>query len=254
VISDIDKERAEVVASHARSEGYSAVSHLADVASWVQAGALISRCIDEFGKIDGLVNNAGISQHTSAVDLSEDEIRKVVETNLLGTTFCGVHALQAMSHQGHGTIINVSSGAQAGWRKTSVYSATKAGIMALTYSWAMELADTSIRVNAVVPSANTPMLNDFLESADPEQRAEVLARRPAPDPALVAPLVTFLLSDDAAFVRGHLIRLDRGELSLMNKPTASSGGVRRDEWTHSKLRDAMLILVAGAPANVDSAH
>jgi len=208
------------------AEGHRAVADVSDVAAWDGAATLIERCVDEFGTIDGLVNNAGVIRVGRPEECTEDDYRSVVGVNLLGSCFCGTLALRRMLAQGHGAVVNVTSGSHAGTGRLGAYGATKGAIASLTYSWALDVAGRGVRVNAVAPLAQTRMW-------DPTLLPDPGAERPwrLPEPADNAPVVIYLLADASAPLNGQVVRIDSGRLSLMNHPAVLEPVVWREAWT-----------------------
>jgi NAD(P)-dependent dehydrogenase (short-subunit alcohol dehydrogenase family) len=149
-----------------------------------------------------------------------------VEVNLLGTAFCSVHAVRRMRAQGHGSIVNVTSGSQAGWSLMGAYGASKGGIASLTYCWALDLVGTGVRVNAISPVGETRLREHFAAYLGDAYRP-----KPGVDPATNAPVVAFLLSDASATIHGQVVRIDGGELSLVTHPSVAEPVLRRDRWT-----------------------
>jgi len=210
VVNDIDVAAATAVADEIAQAGGRAIAHAGSVADWDAAGALIARAIDELGRIDGLVNNAGVTAVKHAWELDEADIRKVVDVNLLGTLFPGTHALRAMVAQGSGVIVNVVSGALIGILEHSLYGATKGGVASATYGWAMDCADRGVRVVGLSPLARTNMSLAWA-NRDADHMDE-------PQPEACAPIVAYLLSDEAAGLSGQVVRLDATGLSVMSTP------------------------------------
>lgn len=178
----------------------------------------------EFGTIDGLVNNAGIVRVSQPQDATEDELRRVIEVNLLGTAFCGVHAMRTMVGRGGGAIVNVTSGAQLGLPTVAGYAASKGGITSLTYSWAAAFSTTKVRVNAVSPDAATPLAKT-LAAHFPEVPAGVKT------PESNAPAVVFLLSSLAADVNGQVVMTGGDVMSLMKRPKITAGIRHETGWS-----------------------
>src|SRR5262245_35089071 len=112
VVNDVDAAPANECAIAIRAAGGRALGHLADIAVWAQAEGLIERCLDEYGKIDGLVNNAGVHLPQRSWEMDEVSVRKTLEINVLGTLACSGRALKAMREQGFGSIVNTTSGSQ----------------------------------------------------------------------------------------------------------------------------------------------
>jgi NAD(P)-dependent dehydrogenase (short-subunit alcohol dehydrogenase family) len=211
VVNDVDEGAASAVAGAIADGGGRAVAHAGSVADWAAAGAAIERCSQAFGRIDGLINNAGISRVGDPWrEETGDRARAIVEVNLLGTIYCGVHALRAMVAQRSGSILNVTSGALLGLLEHSLYGASKGGVAALTWGWAVDAAPYGVRVNAISPLARTAM-SEVWVNRDAAHMEE-------PPPESVAPLAVFLLSDRAADVNGQVVRLDAGGLSIMRPP------------------------------------
>jgi NAD(P)-dependent dehydrogenase (short-subunit alcohol dehydrogenase family) len=220
VVNDVDAEVAAAVAEEIEAAGGSARARAGSVASWAEAEALIAYCAAELGSVDGLVNNAGVLHAAAPWEETEAGLRQIVDVNLLGTMYCGAHALRAMRDQGRGSIVNVTSGAHLGVAEIGAYAATKGAIVSATYSWALATAGSGVRVNAIAPNAASRMAAVFLRGDQVEQEP----------PERVAPLVVYLLSKRSALLTGQVVRLDGTELSLL-RPGRFGDGVRRSEWT-----------------------
>src|SRR5439155_4055963 len=121
------------------------------------AEELIERCVHEFGAIDGLVNNAGCFALSLPQEQRQQDVRRLVDVNLVGTIACGVHALRHMIGRRRGAVVNATSAEQMGKTSSAVYGATKAAVAALTYSWSVDVREHGVRVNAVSPNAHTRM-------------------------------------------------------------------------------------------------
>lgn len=242
VVNDIESELAEQVADRIREAGGRAVASGESVADPDQAGRLIERCVTEFGKIDGLVNNAGIGHHVDPWEDDPARIREVMEVNALGTLYCGVAAIKHMHGQGHGVILNTTSGALLGQPLAAAYSASKGAVASVTYSWASDLAPYGVRVNAVCPLAWTR-----LTLADPNGPR---FGDPSKTPDLVAPLVTYLLSDLSAGITGQVIRLTGKELHIVAQSAIKQPVLRRDRWSVEHIAEAF----AGELADAFESH
>ncbi|MGC4765374.1 SDR family NAD(P)-dependent oxidoreductase [Micromonospora sp. DT46] len=228
VVNDVDTT---VAASVAASIG--ALADDSDIATWAGAGRLIDTCRQAYGRIDGLVNNAGLFRLADPREQDPDEFRRVVEVNLLGTAHCGLHAIRAMLAQGSGSVVNVTSGAQAGTAALAAYGASKGGVASLTWCWAADLAGTGVRVNAVSPNAHTRMAEAFERHLGDRARGQNVGKSAASN----APAVIHLLSDAAAGVSGQVVRIDGDELSLVTPPRQAAS-VRMSQWTVAAVADA----------------
>ena len=226
VVAARGAERGEAVAHRIRSEGGDAVFIQADMGRSADIEALVVRSVDRYGRIDVCCNNAASDEGAGrfTADFEEETFDRTVAVNLKGVWLCMKHQIRQMLTQtpGGGAIVNVSSvnglgGAPGG----SLYSATKAGVLALTKSAAQEYAKQGIRVNALVAGAyRTPMLERVMDVAAgqiPEGRAAVeamylnhipLGRIGRPEEA--AAVVTWLCSDEASYVTGHSMIADGG--------------------------------------------
>lgn len=223
VVNDIVLDNAEAVVEEIRREGGRAVASGASVTDPEAAGELIATCVREFGRLDGLVNNAGVLFEAPAWETTVEQSRTMVEVNLLGSIFCGHAAIATLREQGSGgSIVNVTSGTHLGQRGLAVYGATKGAVASLTYGWALDLHGTGIRVNAVSPLAITPMkLPPYDGHAMPED---------------IAAVVRYLLSDASAGITGQIVRRARRELGLIRHP--SIGTMLEGDWSIERIADA----------------
>ncbi|MFP3579304.1 SDR family NAD(P)-dependent oxidoreductase [Arthrobacter sp. SIMBA_036] len=226
VVSDINAESAEAVAESINREGGEALAVAADVTDWDSCQRLVAAAVERFGKLDGLVNNAGYLETVTAGQETQEHIRRHVDINVCGTYFMSVHGLAAM--EGRGSIVNVTSGAVAGLRMMSAYAAAKAAIASLTFAWATEFDGKGVRVNAMAPHADTPMM-----TAGTEAYTKFFGGSPvAPPPSTNAPVVLYLLSDLSEGVNGQVVRLANGrDLMLLSHPGILDAPLTRESWT-----------------------
>ncbi|AXX28135.1 SDR family oxidoreductase [Actinosynnema pretiosum subsp. pretiosum] len=231
VVNDVDADTAERVAGRIRDSGGIAVASGHSVADPAQAEKIIRTCADEFGRIDGLVNNAGVNYESKPWEDNPEQIRRTVEVNLLGVIYTGVAAMRAMREQGGGgSIVNIGSGAYLGQRKLGTYSATKGAVASLSSSWALDLEPDGIRVNSVCPVAHTRMV-----VASPRARGVVTTDRV---PAKVAPLVVFLLGDAARGITGQVVRCNGKHLHLVGHPQFKQPILESDAWDDAAVERA----------------
>jgi glucose 1-dehydrogenase len=229
VISDIDgKALAETAAELGRSSDLRAVP--ADVAKRADIDALVVTAVKEFGKLDIMVNNAGVARNQDLLEITEKDFDDVIAINLKGAFF-GVQAAakQMIAQGGGGVIINMSSvNALLAIPTLATYAISKGGMKQLTSVAAVALAPHKIRVVAVGPGT---ILTDMVASAifsSEDARRSVLSRTPigrGGEPGEVASVVAFLASDDASYITGQTIYPDGGRLVLnytvpVNEPAA----------------------------------
>lgn len=228
VCADIDGAAAAKVANEI---GPAAHWVEVDVSDWDAGERLVVACRDHGGRIDGLVNNAGVLVPARLQDVTEADIDRTLAVNLKGSFGVGRAAIMAMRDQGGGgSVVNVTSGSQAGDLALSVYAATKGGVASMTYSWAMECRGSAIRVNAISPLANTAMAraNQPFLAAQSDNREVVY--QDLPEAEINTPAVAWLLSDRAAGVNGQVVRIAGQELSLVTHPQIAHP-VLTGEWT-----------------------
>jgi NAD(P)-dependent dehydrogenase (short-subunit alcohol dehydrogenase family) len=210
VVNDLNVTAAAAVADEITAAGGSAVSIGSSVADWAAAESVVELCISGFGGIDGLVNNAGVHRVEQPWLADESTIRSLVTVNLMGAAFVGVHAMKRMVEQQHGSIVNITSSAQLGLPQLGIYGATKGALASLTYSWAVDLREHGVRVNAYSPVAETAMT---VGSPIP------VSGIPSPDQN--APIVGYLLSDLSADITGQVIQRRGDILAVMTHPDLS---------------------------------
>jgi short-subunit dehydrogenase len=141
--------------------------------------------------------------------------------------------MKQMKRQGSGSIVNVTSGAQTGMPSMTAYGATKAAVAAMTYTWALEAAQTGVRINAISPLAATQMAAYGEEYR--RRTGETSAPRIIPPPEVNAPAICFLLSDVARQVNGQVLRIQGSRLSLMTHPAVCLPVYEADPWTVEKI-------------------
>jgi NAD(P)-dependent dehydrogenase (short-subunit alcohol dehydrogenase family) len=223
VVNDVDVALAEMVAAGIVAQGGRAVASAASVADPDQASGIVAQCLAEFGRLDGLVNNAGLSYQAQPWEEDPRTVRELIEVNVLGVLYCGIAAAQVMRAQRAGSIINISSGSSFGQHAMGTYAASKGAVASLTYSWALDLRGVGVRVNGVCPLAWTRMVE-----AHAAAHARVTRER---TPSRVAPLITYLLSDRAEGITGQLIRFLGDQLHIVRQPGIKNPVLQRPSWT-----------------------
>jgi len=208
-----DRAAGEVIEQVSKN-GRKGIAVKGNIAEDAHCKAIIDRAVREFGKVDVLVNNAGIWTHGPIDQITEEVWRETIEVNLSGLVYVTRYAVQQMKKQGHGKIINISSTAgQRGEAFHSHYAATKGAITSLTKSWASALAP-QILVNCVAPGwVDTDMSAGPL--ADPEEYKQIVSlipmRRVATADEIAGPIL-FLASDLANFMNGEIVNVNGGSV------------------------------------------
>jgi 3-oxoacyl-[acyl-carrier protein] reductase len=205
-------DAASAVVASIRELGVLADAFQADVSDPAEARLMVSAVESSFGRIDGLVNNAGIMPSSPFVETTDEEWDTVLHTNLFGPFYCSRAAVPGMLERGSGSIVMISSRlGQIGWPELAHYSAAKAGILGLTKSMARELGPHGIRVNAVAPGFTiTDMTRDIVDTESGRRRLAELPSGRFPEPEHVAAAVLFLLSDAAAQFQGQTLNPNGG--------------------------------------------
>jgi 3-oxoacyl-[acyl-carrier protein] reductase len=192
--------------------GRTAAAFGADISDPDEARRMVAEAESAFGRIDGLVNCAGIMPSSPVVEMSDEEWDQVLRTNLFGPFYCSRAVLPGMLERGKGSIVMISSRlGQIGWPELAHYSASKAGLLGLTKSLAKEFGPRGIRVNAVAPGVTiTDMTRELLESEAGQRRLDELPSSRFAEAEDVAASVVFLLSEAAAMYHGQTLNPNGG--------------------------------------------
>ncbi|UTF55688.1 SDR family NAD(P)-dependent oxidoreductase [Natronosalvus rutilus] len=221
-----DPEPAETTAEAVREAGGNAITHFGDASSMEEAEELITRTYEEFERVDGIANFAGIVRNDRIADLSRDDWNAVIDVHL-GSHFAQLRALvrHAEKHDldSERSFLGTSSGAAVGGYGQLAYSTAKAGVLGFVRSASDELRDSGIRVNALVPGAESRQ-NSYFPASDSEDRS-------IPGPEHIGPTVGFLMSDEAEGVNGLTIRASGEMIGLVSDPQATRLAFREDGWT-----------------------
>ena len=220
VVSDISKDDCEKVVEEIKKAGGEAMAVQCDVSKKKEVDDMVKQVINKWGKIDILINNAGICQFKSFLEMAEEEWDKTLDINLKGYFLCAQAAAKEMAKNKSGVIVNIASIAmgQQGVGMPGIvhYCASKGGIAAMTEALAVELAPFGIRVNAIAPGIiDTPMVS----GAGLDQKAiegmltRVPLRRMGKAEEIANP-VLFLASDDSSYMTGATIVVDGGWLAV----------------------------------------
>jgi NAD(P)-dependent dehydrogenase (short-subunit alcohol dehydrogenase family) len=220
-----EDDPAHQVCKEIEALGGEAVPSYDSVADFEGAERIIGTAVDRFGQIDVLVNNAGIVRDRTLLKMGEDDFDAVVAVHLKGTFNCTRHAAPLMKEAGYGRIVNVTS--QAGLRGNfgqTNYGAAKAGIMGMTFVWALELGRYGITVNAMSPMGATRMTQGLYDRSG-------ATPPPEHDPALNAPMVVFLASEQAHYVNGQILGRTDYAYTIYQTPRQVASMWRDGGWT-----------------------
>ncbi|MDR3512729.1 MAG: SDR family NAD(P)-dependent oxidoreductase [Caulobacteraceae bacterium] len=216
--------RAEAVAEEIRSEGGEAVADGHSVATQDGAQAIVETALRTYGRIDVLVNNAGVVEFALFEQLTPTDIEKMLGTHLMGTIWMCRAVWPHLKNAGYGRIINTVSGSLLGARYASVYGAAKGGILGLTRNLAIEGEEHGIKVNALAPGAAT-VAWQTMSAEEARPSPEILAKL---SPDLVAPTAGYLAHEDCA-VSGKCIGSEGG--NIFELWYGRTSGADRDVWT-----------------------
>ena len=182
-----------------------------DVTNFEDCKQMIESAINEFGKVDVLVNNAGITKDMLLARMKEEDFKQVIDVNLVGTFNMTKNVIPYMMKARNGRIINISSVVGiAGNAGQTNYSASKAGIIGFTKSLAKEVASRNILVNAVAPGFIETNMTDVLKQEVKDEIAKNIPLKRMGTPKDVANVVKFLASEDSSYITGQVISVDGG--------------------------------------------
>jgi len=226
LIGDLLLAQAEQTAEEIRGLGRRAAAVAVDVRDSSQCDALIKRCLDEFGRIDVMLSNAGIGEarglNKTFWEVTDDDWRDTIDINLSSAFYCARAASRPMIEQGSGVIINLGSGtALRGAPSIFPYAAAKAAVISLTKSLAMLLARYNIRVNCIIPGefARRPSESEE-EERHWNERGKFFPAQRVGEPWELGALAVFLASDASSYVTGQGIAVEGGFLSGGYAPIA----------------------------------
>jgi len=211
IVCDIKQAGVDEAVAQCRALGATAAGFVADVTQRATIDALVASVQAQFGRIDVLVNNAGITQDARLQKMTLEQFDRVIDVNLRGVFHCAQAVADLMVAQGSGVILNASSvvGIYGNFGQTN-YAATKFGVIGFTKTWSRELGPKGIRVNAVAPGfITTPMVAAMPEKVLQDLQAKVPLKRLG-KPEEIANVYAFLASDEASYINGAVIEVSGG--------------------------------------------
>ncbi|MES3010665.1 MAG: 3-oxoacyl-ACP reductase FabG [Pseudomonadota bacterium] len=211
IVCDVKQAAVDEAVAQCRALGAQAEGYVVDVTQRDMVDGVVAKVKAQFGRIDVLVNNAGITQDARLQKMTLEQFDRVIDVNLRGVFHCAQAVADTMTAQGSGVILNASSvvGIYGNFGQTN-YAATKFGVIGFTKTWSRELGPKGVRVNAVAPGfIATPILNTIPEKVIAEMEHRVPLRRLG-QPEEIANTYAFLASDEASYINGAVIEVSGG--------------------------------------------
>lgn len=211
VVSDIGQQRVDQAVAAVVAQGGQAIGAVVDVTDRLAIDAMVEKVMATWGRIDVLINNAGITKDARLAKMSSAQFDAVIAVNLKGVFECTQAVAQTMTAQGSGSIVNASSvvGLYGNFGQTN-YAATKAGVIGLTKTWARELGPKGVRVNAVCPGFVTTPILDTVPDAVKQKMIEKVPLGRLGRPEEIAAVYAFLASDDSSYINGAVLEVSGG--------------------------------------------
>jgi len=211
VVCDRRAEGVDAAVAACEAAGASAMGRVLDVTDRVSVDLMTAAVLEQYGRTDVLVNNAGITKDARLQKMSLEQFDAVIDVNLRGVFHCAQAVADTMVAQGGGVILNASSvvGIYGNFGQTN-YAASKFGVIGFTKTWSRELGPKGVRVNAVAPGfIETPILGTIPDKVMDEMRAHVPLKRLG-KPEEIANVYAFLASDEASYVNGAVLEVSGG--------------------------------------------
>ncbi|MEE8449722.1 MAG: beta-ketoacyl-ACP reductase [Thermodesulfobacteriota bacterium] len=209
-LCDLREENVSRVAKDIADKGGKSRYYLADVSSEEQVQGMVAKVVSDFGRLDILINNAGITRDALVRRMKEEQWNQVIDINLKGSFLCAKTVSFPMAEQKYGKINNTSSIGSLGNIGQANYAASKAGVIGLTKTLALELARFNINVNCVAPGATLTPMTAAIPKDIAERYKEKIPLKRFADPKEVAYVHLFLASVEASYITGQVIFVDGG--------------------------------------------
>ena len=211
IVCDVRSAGVDAAVQQCREDGAQAEGHVVNVTDRAQVDAMVQAVKLRWGRIDVLVNNAGITRDARLQKMTLEQFDAVIDVNLRGVFHCAQAVADTMVLQGSGVILNASSvvGVYGNFGQTN-YAASKFGVIGFTKTWSRELGPKGVRVNAVAPGfVETPILASMPQKVIEQMRQDVPLRRLG-QPEEIASAYAFLASDEASYVNGAVLEVSGG--------------------------------------------
>ena len=211
VVCDVNPKAVDAAVALCQAEGATAKGYVMDVTQRPMVDSVVASVVAEWGRVDVLVNNAGITQDARLQKMTIEQFDRVIDVNLRGVFHCSQAVADIMVAQGRGVILNASSvvGIYGNFGQTN-YAATKFGVIGFTKTWSRELGPKGVRVNAVAPGfISTPILKTIPDKVIQDMEQRVPMRRLG-QPEEIANVYAFLASDEASYVNGIVMEVAGG--------------------------------------------
>jgi 3-oxoacyl-[acyl-carrier protein] reductase len=212
VLSDIDEAAVQATAAQiAKEKGVETLGVKSNVSQFADCEKLVDASLDKFGRIDILINNAGITKDNLLMRMSDDEWDAVIAVNLKGVFNCTKAAIRPMMKARQGRIVNIASVVgQMGNAGQANYSASKGGVIALTKTCAREFASRNILVNAIAPGFIRTRMTDALTEEQKKKLLELIPLNRLGEPEDIAKVALFLCSEESTYITGHVVSVNGG--------------------------------------------
>jgi NAD(P)-dependent dehydrogenase (short-subunit alcohol dehydrogenase family) len=246
VVNGTTPDLVEEAVAEIRAAGGEAVGSTDSVSSFDSAGRLVQRCIDAFGGVDIVINNAGVIAERMMFNMTDEEFRGPMQVDYYGTFAVSRHAARDMRSRGWGRIINTGdTSAQHGLLGGTNVGAAKGGIHAMTYTWAIELARSGITVNCVIPGAYTrmhdPLYRKSIEVATQRGDTDVPTFEEMVEKAVkpheITPFLLYLASTESDWISGQVFTMNREKISLWSHPIEKVQLVSGEPFTLGAIRE-----------------
>jgi NAD(P)-dependent dehydrogenase (short-subunit alcohol dehydrogenase family) len=236
----VDESVAQQVVNEIKAEGGEAVANTGSVAEWASAKAMVDQAVNTFGRIDAVVNNAGILRDRIFHKMTPEEFDAVIKVHLYGAFYVSRAAADYFRQQESGAMVHMSSGSGLfGNLGQANYGAAKLGMVSMSKQIALDMARYRVRSNCIAPSAMSRMI-ESIPTNTPEQVAHVEKRRRGMSPDKIAAMAVFLCSDAAAEVNAQVFSVRANEIFLISQPRPIRSAHHDGGWTPELIRDRVL--------------